>query len=215
MDAAESSAQRIAESLRDGFPVSDRTFDALLPADLARFSARHWSPVAVAMLASRWLACESPRVVDIGSGCGKFCTIGALVTGARFVGIEQRARLVAGARAFAERLGVADRVEFVHGDVAGLSIEASDALYLFNPFEENLLPRADWLDDSIEHSETKFHADLDSMEAAFDLLAIGAKVVTYEGFGCESFDGFELLRTADLRGGQLCCWRKVGPSRGC
>jgi SAM-dependent methyltransferase len=213
MDAAESSARQIAEALRNGVPVPDRTFDALLPADVARFSAQYWSPVAVTMLASRWLARDAPRVVDIGSGGGKFCTIGALVTGARFVGIEHRARLVLRARALAECLGVADRVEFVHCDVADFRIEDGDALYLFNPFEENVLPREEWLDDSIEHSEAKFHADIDSMEAAFDLLAVGAKVATYEGFGRESFDGFELLRTAELRGGRLCCWRKVLPRR--
>ena len=213
MDAGESSARRIAETLRNGVPVPDRTFDALLPADLARFSAQYWSPVAVAMLASRWLAREAPRIVDIGSGGGKFCTIGALVTDARFVGIEQRARLVVGARALAERLGVTDRVEFVHGDVADFRVEDGDALYLFNPFEENVLPREEWLDDSIEHSVAKFHADLDSMEAAFDLLSTGANVATYEGFGRDAFDGFELLRAVDLRGGRLCCWRKVGPRR--
>ena len=209
MDAGQSSAQRIAESLRNGLPVSDRNFDALLPEDLSRVSARYWSPVEVAMLASRWLARDSPRVVDIGSGGGKFCTIGALVTGARFVGIEQRAHLVVEARALAQRLGVAERVEFVHGDVADLTIDERDALYLFNPFEESVRPREDWLDDSIEHSVAKFHADLDCMEAVFEILASGAKVVTYEGFGPHSFEGFELLRTAEVRDGRLSCWRKV------
>lgn len=206
-------SRRVAESLRSGRPVTDRTFDALLPFELAQRSAQYWSPVSVAMLASRWLARGARRIVDIGSGGGKFCTIGALVTGARFVGIEQRARLVMEARRLAECLGVAERVEFVHGDVADLSIEEGDALYLYNPFEENILPRGAWLDDSIEHSVEKFHTDLDSMQAAFETLATGAKVVTYEGYGRESFEGFELMRSADLRGGRLCCWEKVGPRR--
>ncbi len=213
MDDDAISAERIAESLRNGLPVADRTFDALLPADLARASARYWTPVAVAMLASRWLARDALRIVDIGSGAGKFCIIGALVTGAHFVGVEQRARLVVGARALAESLGVADRVEFVQGDAANLRIDDRDALYLYNPFEESVLPREDWLDESTEHSIAKFHTDLDNMEATLHRLASGAKVATYEGFGRDPLDGFELLRSAEVRGGRLCCWRKVGPRR--
>jgi SAM-dependent methyltransferase len=184
-------------------------FDALLPVELRRHSERYWSPVAVSILAARWLAPNSARVIDIGSGAGKFCVIAALVTGAKVVGIEHRPHLVASARELASRFGVADRVEFVHGDLTDLEVRSSDALYLFNPFEENILERDEWLDTSIELSTSKFHEDLDHLQATLVRLGRGATVATYDGFGSGALEGFRLVRSADLRGGRLCFWRKL------
>lgn len=200
--------RRIGEALRGGLPVPDRAFDEVLPVDLKRSSERHWSPVAVAMLAARWLARDGCRVVDVGSGGGKFCIIGALVTGAEFVGIEQRPHLVAAARELARRFNVADRVEFVHGDVAAFDATKHDAFYIYNPFEENVLERGAWIDESIELSEAKFDADVRNFESLLERLDFGANVVTYEGFGGAFPNDFKLLRSAPLQGGQLCFWRK-------
>jgi SAM-dependent methyltransferase len=203
-------AERVADALRGGTLVRDRVFDSLLPDELRKPSARFWSPVAVAVLAARWLAAGGGRrILDVGSGAGKFCTIGALVTRSSFVGIEHREHLVDRARRLAQRLGVADRVEFVHGGLGDVEPAEHDALYLFNPFEENALTRAEWLDDSIALSVGKYHDDVGAMEGAFERLGLGARVVTYEGFGGLLPDGFELVRSAVVHGGPLRLWRRI------
>jgi hypothetical protein len=47
----------------------------------------HWTPLHIALKASRFLAPDpSYEVLDIGYGVGKFCFIGAASTGGKFTG---------------------------------------------------------------------------------------------------------------------------------
>ena len=82
--------------LRNGELVSDEEFD-LIYSDFARqLSSCQWTPVAVAFAAARLLVRDRVcKVLDVGSGVGKFCQIAASVAPGTFVGVEQRARLVA------------------------------------------------------------------------------------------------------------------------
>ncbi|MBI3542695.1 MAG: hypothetical protein HY075_05405 [Deltaproteobacteria bacterium] len=47
---------------------------------------------------------RAARVLDVGSGAGKFCLVGALSSKGRFVGIERQRRLVDLSRELAARL---------------------------------------------------------------------------------------------------------------
>ena len=70
---------------------SDADFDALCGSEIRKLSRIHWTPCKVATLAAELLV-KSPddRILDVGSGAGKFCILGALHTPARFVGVEKR-----------------------------------------------------------------------------------------------------------------------------
>src|SRR6185437_914320 len=61
--------------------LTDSDFDAIYPAPVRRVSASFWTPVSVAVRAADLLVDDpSTRVLDIGSGVGKFCIVGAAFT---------------------------------------------------------------------------------------------------------------------------------------
>ena len=56
------------------FFSSDNRFNTLYPEPIRLLAARHWTPLNVARRASLFLAAEhGARILDIGSGVGKFC----------------------------------------------------------------------------------------------------------------------------------------------
>lgn len=59
------------------------------------------------------------RVLDLGSGSGEMLCTWARDHGISGVGVDMSQLFTAQARLRAEELGVADRVEFIHGDAAG------------------------------------------------------------------------------------------------
>ena len=82
-------------------------------------------------------------VVDLGSGDGRIVIAAAQKFGARGLGIEIDAGLVAKSRDNAARAGVADRVSFVQGDVLAADISAASVvtLYLLPGLINRLQPR--------------------------------------------------------------------------
>ncbi len=90
------------------------------------------------------LAKVGPRdlVYDLGSGDGRI-VIAAARLGARGVGIELDPWLVDEANRNAKRAGVADRVQFVVGDIfeADLSRASVVTLYLLTSINERLRPK--------------------------------------------------------------------------
>ena len=81
-------------------------------------SENHWTPVEVAVRVSHFLVSSSnTHVLDVGSGCGKFCTIAALLSGAKVVGIVQRPHLLSAARNAARKLR-AYIAKFLFGNMA-------------------------------------------------------------------------------------------------
>jgi SAM-dependent methyltransferase len=88
------------------------------------------APVVLAMLR---LAGVSPGdvVYDLGSGDGRIPIAAAREHGARGVGIELDARLVALARCNARAAGVADRVDFRQQDLFGADLREATVVTLF------------------------------------------------------------------------------------
>src|SRR5690349_287701 len=124
--------------LRRGHELDDDEFDEVYPDWGRRMSHVHWTPVAVARCAAQWLVARpGTRVLDVGSGVGKFAIVGSLVTEGVFYGIEQRKHLVDAAQAAARGLR-AKSVHFLHGDMTTLDWQLFDAFYLYNPFQEDM-----------------------------------------------------------------------------
>lgn len=65
------------------------------------------------------------RVLDVASGRGDTARLLAAERGAEVVGVELAAATVKGARAEAERAGLADRVSFVQGDAESLPFDTA------------------------------------------------------------------------------------------
>jgi SAM-dependent methyltransferase len=164
--------------LRMGIDVTDDDFDNIYPGDVRENEPKHWTPVAVAKSAAQFLAPRSGiRVLDIGSGHGKFCMIGAATTRGYFVGVEQRKDLVDLAQRLSFKYGLAN-VKFIHSNITSIHFGQYRAFYFYNAFYENI----DLLNRKNQavglHTELY---DLYSMYLAKELatLPIGTKLATY------------------------------------
>jgi SAM-dependent methyltransferase len=204
----------LVQRLRAG-NVPDPDFDDIYPTEIRALSAMFWTPVSIARRATELLVdSHSARVLDVGSGVGKFCVVGAAVTGAAFVGVEHRARLVQVARTSAHHLGVAG-ASFLHGPFDGLDITTFDAVYLFNPFDESPGGDETRIDNTVDLSPVRLLADITRAETFLGRACAGTRVVTYCGFGGYMPTTYRhVLRERCHTGGRLDLWEKrAGPKR--
>ncbi|HXX67407.1 MAG TPA: class I SAM-dependent methyltransferase [Polyangiaceae bacterium] len=193
---------------RDGC-ISDLEFDEVYPLAVRAVSSWFWTPVRVALRAAQLLAFGArSRVLDVGSGAGKFCILAAASTGATFVGVEQRERFVRAAREAARRFGVTS-AQFVHGTMDAVNVLDFDAVYLFNPFEENLWQHELRLDDEVELSAKRFAADVAQARRLLSHARLGTRVVTYHGFGGRMPVGYSPVLQERTRLGDLDLWIKT------
>jgi SAM-dependent methyltransferase len=199
----------VADRLRAGRASSDADFDQIYDDDwLRQISALYWTPVAVARRAAKLLTAGGRRrVLDVGSGVGKFCIVGALTTGAQFVGVEQRPNLAAAARVAAIRLG-AERAVFVVADFAALDFSAFDSFYLFNPFEELVNAEINPIDGTTELSPILFDHHVRSFVNKLSEAPRGARVLTYFGYGGPRPPGYRLVRKERAGSDALVLWQK-------
>jgi SAM-dependent methyltransferase len=172
----------LADRLRRGLDLDDEAFDRLYP-DWGRSLSRiHWTPVEAARHAAQMLVTRpGTRILDVGSGVGKFAIIGALVTEGVFYGVEQRLHFVETARAVAGQLG-AERARFIHGNMMALDWRMFDAFYLYNPFLENLGILKP-LDFTTKLTPALFTAYIEFVRQQLRNAPVGTRVVTYHGFG--------------------------------
>ncbi len=202
--------EAIAAALGNGQHPTDDAFDAFLPYDLRVASGTHWTPLAVAARAATWLAeLDVQTVVDIGSGAGKFCIAAALATRCRFVGIEQRPRLVAAAAELAHQFHVDDRVTFTTGVVEPSTLPSAEAYYLYNPFGENWLAPTERLDAEVELGDDRYVRDIAIVEEVFRRAPKGVYVFTYNGFGGRMPRGYDQIRVDRTLPNILRLWEKT------
>jgi SAM-dependent methyltransferase len=173
---------------RLGMSTTDRVFDRLLPEELRHLSSMHWTPVDVAVRATSLLCPTSgTRVLDVGSGVGKLCVVGAMSAEGRWCGVEQHAVLVRTANKLADALGVAERTTFLHGDALELDWGEFDAIYLYNPFANPLFDAGD-----AKHL-LDFRLTVTRVQARLATLRERVRVVTLQGFGGVMPASYELV----------------------
>lgn len=202
-------AQDIADALRAGAHVADARFDALMPRFARDASALHWTPIPVCELAAKWLtAGRRPRVLDVGSGAGKFCVVGALSRPrGLFVGVEQRPRFVDAARDLAKTFG-ARRCRFLAADALTLNWRAFNGIYLFNPFNELLFDPHDRSEDAPRGTAEDCERFVRGTERKLAEMPRGTRVVTFHGFGGALPAGYEKVRSERFGTAFLELWIK-------
>src|SRR5258706_8089425 len=123
----------------DSWFNSDLQFDLLYPESIQRLARRHWTPLHVARMASGFLVTgEGIRILDIGSGVGKFCLSAAYYKPHSFFeGVEQRSGLIGHAETARDMLGLFN-VAFIHGNFTQLDFKRYTHFYFYNSFFENL-----------------------------------------------------------------------------
>lgn len=118
----------------------DSAFDELYPEHIKELSAMHWTTVDIAKKAAAFLSVPGAKVLDIGSGVGKFCLVaGFSHPETVFYGVEQRSELYTFAQMAKEELGLFN-VDFINGNLTGLDFGDYDHFYFYNSFYENIEP---------------------------------------------------------------------------
>lgn len=158
---------------------TDTRFHGVYPAPIQSLARLHWTPLHIARLASRFLAShDGARVLDVGSGVGKFCLAGAhFQPRAQFFGIEQRKHLVDHAETARSFLGLPNSC-FIHGNLTELDFKQFDHFYFFNSFYENLNDTIK-IDDSIPCTPRLYNYYSRTLYKKLDEMPAGTRVATY------------------------------------
>jgi len=196
----------IFKRLKMGKQVDDQYFDTMYSKPLREASEFHFTPVEIAKFAARELVEHAgTKVLDIGSGAGKFCLVGAACTEGCFIGVEQRENLSDLAEQLAERYAVTN-VKFLHGNVADVEFQDYDAFYFFNAFYENITP-AEAIDSSIGLQRRLYDDYSLAVREKLNTMPLGTKLVTYFSYSDEVPDTYQVkLKEFD---GRLKLWEKV------
>jgi SAM-dependent methyltransferase len=163
----------------DNLFSSDTQFNLLYTASNQQLAKRHWTPIAVARMASAFLASEGgARILDIGSGAGKFCLAASYFKpDAFFEGIEQRSSLLEQAESVRNMLGLFN-ASFIPGNFTQLNFNKYDHFYFFNSFFENL-DDSDKIDDSIQYSTALYNYYTGYLYKELEKMPVGTKIATY------------------------------------
>lgn len=160
---------------------SENQFHLLFPASFHSLARNHWTPLLVAKKAAHFLAAgDGVKVLDIGSGIGKFCLVAAhYKPNAFFYGIEQRKDLVEYAETARQKLGL-NNVSFIHGNVTGIDFENYDHFYFYNSFYENLAT-AEKIDNDVPYSIELYNQYTRFLYKQFQKKPSGTRIATYHG----------------------------------
>ena len=197
-------------SVRDAGPEADLRFDQLYPDWVQDLSEMFWTPVAVAQRSAEFLVSRpGDKILDIGSGVGKFCFIGAAITSGVFHGIEQRQDLVEVAQELQRAHPWTESlIDFRVGNMSDEAWDQYQGIYLYNPFFEQTSGPWCQIDHSIKYSrDTQAHY----VQTALAKLAAtppGTRVATYFGFGSKMPTGFRRIAYEQFDKGPLELWLK-------
>jgi SAM-dependent methyltransferase len=158
---------------------SDTSFNQLYPAEIRELAKKHWTPLAVARKAAGFLTTgKNKRILDIGSGSGKFCLAAAFYhPHAFYFGVEQRISLQYKAETARQVLRL-DNVKFIHANFTRLDFRDYDHFYFYNSFYENLAG-SDRIDNSIVYSGELYNYYTRYLYQQLEQKPAGTKLTTY------------------------------------
>ncbi|MDP2343549.1 MAG: class I SAM-dependent methyltransferase [Deltaproteobacteria bacterium] len=204
----------ILTRLADGRDVSDDDVDSFYPRWIRQLSRMHWTPVEVAQTAARFLVegHPQPHILDVGSGVGKFCVVGAATTGARFTGVERRPALTEIAEDFARRLN-ARTAQFTLARMEDLNWTRFTGIYFYNPFGENFIKGPGSIDEIEPKSWPIYLHAVRTAIARLYLMPVGTRVATYHGLGAPLPPGYDLVGSQVFTSGILRFYVRADPLR--
>lgn len=159
--------------------TSDIAFNRLYPESIQRLAPLHWTPLMTARKAAGFLNTgRNVRVLDIGSGVGKFCLCaGHYTPRAHFFGVEQRQHLIDCAENAKKKLALTN-VTFLHKNITEIDFGEFEHFYFFNSFYENLSASTK-IDYAVSHSEELFQYYSSFLLRALFKRKAGTRLVTY------------------------------------
>ncbi|MEP6928455.1 MAG: methyltransferase domain-containing protein [Flavobacterium sp.] len=196
----------IFKSLQSDVEIDDQTFNTIYPVRIKRLSQRHWTPVKIAKIAADYLASRpNTKVLDIGSGVGKFCLVGAASTKGIFYGVEQRASLSRIAEKIAEKHHL-ENAKFIHSNITQINFSDYDAFYFYNSFFENI-DTSTPIDKEIDPKIELFYTYSNYVRNQLGKMPIGTRLVTYWSTWEEIPESFDIEYSTC--NGILNFWKKI------
>jgi len=173
--------------------ISDRQFDQLYPVAIQKLALKHWTPLYVARRAAYFLAAEkNARILDIGSGVGKFCLAAShFMPNAFYYGIEQRRSLIYYADKAKELLRL-ENVTFLNGNFTQLDFRQYDHFYFYNSFYENLAG-TNKIDNHIDHSIELYHYYNRYLYKQLEQMPAGTRLATFHSLEDEIPAGYHVV----------------------
>ena len=174
---------------------SDFNFNLLYPAAIQAVAAKHWTPLEVAKKSADFLAISSGvKVLDIGSGAGKFCLTAAHYhPETSFYGIEQRKDLVELCNDLKKKLEL-NNISFICNNITNIDFAEYDHFYFYNSFYENIDGTLK-IDYKVEYSEELYDVYNRYLYKQLDKKPPGTRLVTYHSFGSEIPKEYEIVNT--------------------
>jgi SAM-dependent methyltransferase len=174
---------------------SDTAFNQVYPPEIQRLAKRHWTPLQIAQKAADFLATENNvRVLDIGSGAGKFCLAAAFYKPtASFTGVEQRKNLVNIAETTRQILQL-ENASFINANFTQVDFSKYDHFYFYNAFYENLAC-TDKIDNSIDYSRELYNYYNMYLYKLLQQTPSGTKLAAYHSLEDEMPGGFRVVKT--------------------
>lgn len=171
----------VFEQLKQKKYPANSSFDKIYPKLYQEHSARHFTPVDIAVKAAKLLVDKpTDKIVDIGSGVGKFCCIGSAVTEANFYGVEKRKTLTNLSNKI-KRSYKLKRAHFINSDFTTLDFKKFDGIYFFNSFHEKL-DETCILDETSKVSVEEYKKYHEDLMIKLNECKSGTKLVTYYTF---------------------------------
>lgn len=158
--------------------IEDEEFDQIYPEAIRKVADTHFTPIQVSKFAAKIIA-DRPniKILDIGAGVGKFCTIGSVCSEGYFVGVEQRKGLYEIAKGICKRYKLTN-VEIINANILDISFADFEAFYFFNSFQENLSV-SDRIDDEVQLKRELFREYSLFVRDQLAAMPKGTKIVTY------------------------------------
>ncbi|MEP7163414.1 MAG: class I SAM-dependent methyltransferase [Ferruginibacter sp.] len=172
---------------------SDTQFNQIYPSAIKALAGKHWTPLSVSRKAANFLAAENNvRILDIGSGVGKFCLSAAYhQPNAFYYGVEQRRNMVSHAEA-AKGILHLNNVAFINGNFTQLDFRDYDHFYFYNAFYENIVG-TDKIDDSIDYSGELFNYYNRYLFSRLEQKAAGTRLATFHSLEDEVPPSYHLV----------------------
>jgi len=196
----------IFEYLKLNINVKDEEFNVIYPEHIRKLAKRHWTPIAVAKIAAQFLV-DKPgtKVLDIGSGAGKFCMVGSAYTKGLFTGIEQREYFFQLSNRLKQSYHLSN-VEFIHSNITNINFKDYHAFYFFNSFFENIDITA-MIDDTVKSDILLYNLYSKYVREQLSEMPIGTRLVTYWSSLKEVPFGYKIQSTS--LEGLLKMWEKT------
>ena len=195
----------IFKYIEKGISMKDDDFDGIYPEEVRPMAFTHFTPIEIAIRAAKFLVQKSgTKVLDIGSGAGKFCMIGSVCTNGHFTGVEQRDNLHLLAEQIFKKYQLKN-INFINSNINQIEFNNYEAFYFFNPFYENII-QFEKIDDAIDVKNDLYDEYSNYVKNQLDLMPLGTRLVTFFSAYDEVPISYQLISKDDRQ--KISMWGK-------